>query len=126
VCDWGDDGEGSAKLEGILQHSLEAGDNDDEILTASETLALEPNINKSVKASLHIKNEVVVDPWLIPMSYASHAVENGATIKTSWRVEVATFNGEVRVWRTLADEQMDGRLGWIVAAAIRLMLRNIH
>ena len=92
VCDWGEGEEG--RLEGILEHSLMAGDCDDEILTAEEALALEPNINKSIRSALHIKNEVVIDPWLIPISYASHAVENGAVIKKNWRVKGASFDGE--------------------------------
>lgn len=105
VADWGareGEGEGEVmnKLRAVVEESHVAGDCDVELLTdRAKIISLEPNVNPAVSAAVHIKGEVVVDPWLIPMSYASHAVENGALIKKGFRATQVSFDESGGVWR---------------------------
>ena len=92
-------------LRKVKQQSHDAGDTDVELLSGSQALELEPSLDPNVKGAVHIKGEVVVDPFLIPMSYASHAVDNGAEIRTGFRVESAEFSdGKWRVTSSSGEE----------------------
>ena len=75
----------------------ERGDASARILTASEARAREPGLNASLKGALLIPGETVVDPWLVPIAYARHAHENGATIRRGAEVTAAAY--ECGQWR---------------------------
>ncbi|GMH57557.1 hypothetical protein TL16_g02414 [Triparma laevis f. inornata] len=104
VADWeeseGDNTSVMKKLSAVVEESHIAGDCDVVLIHDRESiLKLEPHVNKAVSAAVHIKGETVVDPWLIPMSYASHAVENGAIIKRGFQVTEVSFDSSSGVWK---------------------------
>ena len=110
VCEWAaeDDAGGvserrsvSKSLVSVLDESVQAGD-EATLLSAEQTLELEPNINaRRIVGAVHVKGEIVLDPWLVPISYASEAVENGARILTNFRVIRATK--ESALWKLEAS-----------------------
>lgn len=69
----------------------ERGDAGTVMLSASEARAREPALDPSVAGALLIPGETVVDPWLVPIAYARHAHENGATIQRATAVTAAVF-----------------------------------
>ena len=87
----------------------ERGDDRATMLTASEARAREPGLDASVAGALLLPGETVVDPWLVPLAYARHAHENGATIRRAtevtaatwgdgaWALELTSTNGGVRI-----------------------------
>ena len=70
----------------------ERGDASATLLTAGEARAREPGLDASVAGALFIPGETVVDPWLVPIAYARHAHENGATgdLGGTWRLRSTT------------------------------------
>ena len=93
----------TSRLQAVADESWEAGDTDCEILSAKKVSAMEPSLADGVRGAVHIKGEIVVDPFMLPLSYAVHARENGATILTSFTVcakKCAFKNG---IW-ALTDE----------------------
>ena len=70
--------------------------------------ALEPALDAGVAGALLVPGETVVDPWLVPIAYARHAYEHGATIRRSTEVRAAVFAGGS--WRlTLASGLAGGK-----------------
>ena len=109
VCLWPWDEESNqeeaaqSKLESVVMESLEAGDTECEVLSAEEVKSLEPSLHDCVKGAVHIKGEIVVDPFLLPLSYAVHARENGAKIVTNFVVCAKNCSFEDGIW-TLTDD----------------------
>ena len=57
------------------------GDSSASLVTADAARSLEPALNAGVVGGLVLPRETVVDPWLVPIAYALHAHENGASIQ---------------------------------------------
>ena len=82
-----------AALERERLMRMERGDATTAMLTAGEARALEPALDAGVAGALLVPGETVVDPWLVPIAYARHAHEHGATIRRSTEVRAAVFAG---------------------------------
>ncbi len=74
------------RLAGVLEKGLLNKVPDLRLLTRQQILELEPNLDHSVRAAIHIPREFVIDPWSAPLAYLLQAVENGGQ---------AVFNAEV-------------------------------
>ena len=58
------------------------------ILSADEARSRERGLSPTAAGALYVPSEVVVDPWLVPLAYARHAHENGATIRRGTEVSL--------------------------------------
>ena len=67
------------------------GDHTTKMLTADEARSREPGLGSTAAGALYVPSEVVVDPWLVPLAYARHAHENGATIRRGTEVTAAAW-----------------------------------
>ena len=65
------------------------GDSTPRMLSADEARRIEPSLDATVTGALLLPDETVVDPWLVPMAWARHAHENGATIRREAEVTQA-------------------------------------
>lgn len=83
-----------AALAKDLAMRVERGDASCTMLSADEARSREPALDATVAGALFVPGETVVDPWLVPIAYARHAHENGATIRCSTEATAATWDGE--------------------------------
>ena len=68
------------------------GDHSCSILSPKQAREIEPALDaSSLTGALHVPGEIVVDPWLVPIAYARHAHENGATIRRGTEVTAAAW-----------------------------------
>ena len=67
------------------------GDHTTAMLSAAEARSREPGLSAAAAGALYVPSEVVVDPWLVPLAYARHAHENGATIRRGTEVTAAAW-----------------------------------
>lgn len=102
VCSWKSDH--LNELNKVLDQSHQAGDTHASRLDSSVTLQLETHLNPSCCGAVHIPGEIVVDPWLLAISYAVHARENGATVYTNFEVNARASSRDGDMW-TLVRQQ---------------------
>ncbi|EED94040.1 predicted protein [Thalassiosira pseudonana CCMP1335] len=63
------------RLRHVLHESHIAGDTDASYLDSQTISTLEPALSSQCRGAVHIPGEIVVDPWLFPLAYATHARE---------------------------------------------------
>ena len=92
------------KLTSVLRQSHEAGDAHATYLPPDRIRAVEPHLNPECRGAVHIPGEIVLDPWLFPVSLAVQARENGALVFTDFAVNFkrSTFDATARVWTLVA------------------------
>jgi glycerol-3-phosphate dehydrogenase len=95
VIAWSEEQE--AALPSLMEQARANGVDDVHALTRAETLALEPNLAPSVRASFRVPREYLIDPWSAPLAYALQAVAHGATVLRSCEVTGGAFDGAL--WR---------------------------
>ncbi|MBS0123294.1 NAD(P)/FAD-dependent oxidoreductase [Thetidibacter halocola] len=66
-------------------------------LTPAQVLALEPNLNPSLRSAFRVPRESLIDPWSAPLAYILQAVENGAVLLRGTEVTGGAFDGSE--WR---------------------------
>lgn len=91
VLAWNDDQE--ARLPMLMQQARANGVDDVAALSRAETLALEPNLNHTLRASFRVPRESLIDPWSAPHAYLLQALLNGADFKRDCPVGGGTFDG---------------------------------
>lgn len=102
-------GEQEAALPALMDEARANGVDDVEPLSRAETLALEPNLAPSVRASFRVPGEGLIDPWSAPLAYALQAVAHGAVVLRSCEVTGGTFDGAL--WRLATTRgPVSGRL----------------
>ncbi len=113
VCLWPWDTDDDAsnaqnKLEEVARESWDAGDTHATILNSNEVAALEPNLSPKCQGAVHIKGEIVLDPWLFPMALLVQARENGLTVYTGFQYSApeSYFDEKEKVW-TLHQKKSD-------------------
>jgi glycerol-3-phosphate dehydrogenase len=94
-------------LSKVYNESYEANDIHVQKLSSRQIKELEPNLSSNVKGGVHIKGEIVVDPWLYSISLAIHAKENGADIYTSTKfdTEQSIFDADNEIWNIVMHQQ---------------------
>jgi L-2-hydroxyglutarate oxidase LhgO len=75
-----------AKLPGVLQENIDAGDEEAVMLSQSELRELEPGLSPDALGAVLLPREAVVEPWLVPIGYAESAKALGATLVLSTEV----------------------------------------
>lgn len=73
-------------LDKLYKRGVENGVEGLKILTGSEALALEPNLNNKLLGALYAPSAAVIDPWGLCIAYAEVAVKNGVCLKLSTAV----------------------------------------
>ena len=88
------------KLEKVARESWDAGDTHAAILSTEEVKRLEPNLSPECQGAVHIKGEIVLDPWLFPMALLVQARENGLTVYTHFQylAPESHFDEKEKVW----------------------------
>ena len=81
------------RLAGVLEKGLLNKVPDLRLLAREEILDLEPNLDHSVRAAIHIPREYVIDPWSAPLAYLLQAVENGGRALFNAEVTGGEFDG---------------------------------
>jgi len=116
VCLWPWDGEDvsyvgvhDSRLEAVAKESWDAGDSHCKIYSKADVLDLEPHISKEVRGGVHIPGEIVLDPFLLPLTYAVHARENGAHIVNNFVVDGSKsyFDDQEGIWSITSSSSSD-------------------
>jgi len=69
--------DGPQKLKDLYKRGQENGVKDMTLLSAEETLALEPNLNPAITGSLRAKTAGIISPYEAAIAFAENAAENG-------------------------------------------------
>ena len=85
------------RLPDLMAQARENGVADVAPLTRSDTLALEPNLADSLKASFRVPGEFLIDAWSAPLAYLLQAIEHGAEVLRRCEVRGGARDGDV--WR---------------------------
>lgn len=92
------------------------------LLSAAETLALEPNLSKEVKGALLAPSAAVISPWEFCLALAEVAVKNGAQLKLNAPVNaIEKIEGGWRV--TTPQGKIDTR---VVINAAGVFADSVH
>ena len=93
------------KLPSIKEKAFKNRVYDVEYKTAEELLAMEPNLNPSVKGGLWIPRESIIDPFILVQAYAENAYANGVRFLLSTKVTgITTEGGKVKTVQTTGEE----------------------
>eukprot|EP00804_Cyclotella_cryptica_P002179 CCRYP_006575-RA/>CCRYP_006575-RA protein AED:0.40 eAED:0.40 QI:0/-1/0/1/-1/1/1/0/434 len=65
------------KLLRVLHESYNSGDMHASIISSNRVSMMEPSLSSECMGAVHIRGEIVVDPWLLPLAYAVHSRELG-------------------------------------------------
>jgi glycerol-3-phosphate dehydrogenase len=85
-------------------------------LSAAEVYEREPALGPGAQAGLLIPDESVIDPWTVPLAFATEAVRAGVVLRLGTRVTgVSAADGESEFG--LATTRGPVRCGWAVNAA---------
>lgn len=57
-----------------------------EVVDAAEVRRMEPHLGKGVTGGMVVPDEHIIDPWSVPIAFATDAVLNGCTLLTDFRV----------------------------------------
>lgn len=94
----GFDEDDRATLEGLLARGNKNGVRGLEILERGEILKLEENIGEGVTVALHAPSGAIVCPYELCMAAVGNAMDNGAELHTSFKVErIEKIDGGYRV-----------------------------
>ncbi|MEM9221707.1 MAG: NAD(P)/FAD-dependent oxidoreductase [Pseudomonadota bacterium] len=91
VIAWTDEEE--AQLSRLMEQARQNGVTDFRRLTREETLAAEPQLSPTLRASFRVPREVVIDPWSTPLAYLKQAIALGAVLMRSAEVKAGRFDG---------------------------------
>lgn len=89
---WTEEEEG--RFPSIIAKAEENGVDNLQVLSGREVLRREPNLDKGVRAAIHVPGESIVDPWSTPLAYIRQAVENGGQVVSNAGVSGGRFDGK--------------------------------
>lgn len=112
VLAWNEEQE--AKLPSLIDQAHQNGVTDVAPLSRAETLALEPNLAPTLRASFRVPHESLIDPWSAPHAYLLQALLNGAELKRNCEVTSGRFDGDS--W-SLATTQGQINATYVINAA---------
>lgn len=78
--------EQEARLPALVEQAHANGVDDVEMLSRTATLAREPGLSPSLRASFRVPGEAVIDPWSAPLAYLGQALAHGAELRRSCEV----------------------------------------
>lgn len=95
----GFNGEDEKALLELCQRGKDNGVEGVRVIHRDEILSLEPNIGKEVSVALYAPSGAIVCPYELCMASVGNAMDNGATLKTSFKVEkIEEIDGGYRVF----------------------------
>lgn len=106
--------EQEARLPALIEQAHANGAEDVAPLSRTETLALEPNLNSTLRASFRVPRESLIDPWSAPHAYLLQALLNGADLERDCPVLGGRFDGQI--W-TLTTPRGDIQATYVINAA---------
>ena len=83
-----------AALPGLLDHALDNGVTDVEILSADEVYRREKNLGLGVLGGLLVPGESITCTFTVPLAFATEAVANGVKLMVNTRVEAIASKDE--------------------------------
>ncbi len=83
----------AAQLDKLRQHAHHNGIDNTSIISASQVLCREPQLDNSVCAAIAVPGESLIDPWSAPHAYLLQALENGAGLMRDCALLGGTFDG---------------------------------
>src|SRR5699024_10157385 len=83
------------------------------LLSAQEVYELVPSLGDGVTGGLNVPGEAVIDPWSVPLAFATEAVSRGAELLRSRRV----VRVDVGSTTTLYTNQGPVTTRWVINAA---------
>ena len=78
----------------LYERGIQNGVPDLKILTAEETIAIEPNVNRNIKGSLYSGTTGIISPFELAIALSENAVANGVEIKLNTEVLNLEKNGD--------------------------------
>jgi glycerol-3-phosphate dehydrogenase len=84
-------------------------------LSAAQVYEREPALGPGALAGLSIPDESVIDPWSVPLAFATEAVRAGVALRLGTRVTGVSVAGDAGF--ELATTRGPVRCGWVVNAA---------
>ncbi len=99
-----------AALPSLMEKARANGVSDVAPLTRAETLALEPHLAPTLRASFRVPREGLIDPWSAPLAYLTQAMAHGAEVLRGCAVTGGARAGDL--WR------LDTTLGEVSARLV--------
>ena len=84
------DDEQAAGLPALREKAARNGYGHAEVVDAAEVRAMEPHLGSGVTGGMVVPDEHIIDPWSVPIAFATDAVLNGCTLLTGFRVTSVT------------------------------------
>lgn len=84
------DDEQAAGLPALREKAGKNGYEHAEVVDAAEVRAMEPHLGQGVTGGMVVPDEHIIDPWSVPIAFATDAVLNGCTLLTGFRVTSVT------------------------------------
>lgn len=108
------DEEQAESLPGLQAKAEENGYHETRLMTPAEVYAELPHLGEGVTGGLAVPGESVIDPWSVPLAFATDAVRRGATLLLGRRVTGIDVGASETLVRT---SRGDVRARWVVNAA---------
>ncbi len=94
------DDEQAASLPALAGKAAANGYHHAQLLDAAAVRELEPHLGPGVTGGMLVPDEHIVDPWAVPLAFASDALANGATIERDVTVTDVSVGSETTVVHT--------------------------
>ncbi len=84
------DDEQASGLPALLAKAGKNGYHRAEVVDAAAVRSMEPHLGSGVTGGMVVPDEHIIDPWSVPIAFATDAVLNGCTLLTDFRVTSVT------------------------------------
>ncbi|MFT0847756.1 FAD-dependent oxidoreductase [Actinomycetaceae bacterium L2_0104] len=123
------DEEQAESLVGLQQKAVENGYTDSYLMSAAEVYEELPDIGQGATGGLAVPDESIIDPWTVPLAFATQAVERGAELILECQVHGVEVGGARADGAETAGAEKHGaetilrtsrgdiRAGWVINAA---------
>ena len=108
------DDEQAESLPGLQRKAEQNGYHQSRLMTAEEVYSVLPHLGKGVTGGLEVPGESVIDPWSVPLAYATDAVRRGASLLLRREVTGIAVGENETVVTTGRGEL---RTRWVINAA---------
>jgi glycerol-3-phosphate dehydrogenase len=88
------DDEQAASLPKLADKAAANGYAHAQVVDGNVARELEPHLGAGVTGGMLVPDEHIIDPWSTPIAFATEAVTNGCTLRTSFRVADVSIDGE--------------------------------
>jgi len=85
-----------------------AGDFDVKQLSVEELYIMEPKLSPTATGAVFIPGEVIVEPWLVPIAYSHHGLQNGGQILFDHEIvdgKLESSKDSHKMWRLVCSNK---------------------